>query len=64
MPFAAMWTDLDIIILRKRQISGDVTHIWNLTKNKLYRWTCVVGQRQIHRLLGQTYGYLTFKFNL
>ena len=60
MPFAAMWTDLDIIILRKRQISGDVTHIWNLTNNKLYRWTCFVGQRQIHRFLGQTYGYLSF----
>ena len=43
MLFAAIWMDLDIIILRKRQISGDVTHIWNLTKKKLYRWTCFVG---------------------
>ena len=35
MPFAAMWMDLEIIILsedRKRQISYDITYMWNLKK--------------------------------
>ena len=33
MPFVATWMDLEIIILseiRQRQISYDVTHMWNL----------------------------------
>ena len=36
MPFAAIWTDLEIIILsevksdRERQIPYDITYIWNL----------------------------------
>ena len=33
MSFAAMWMDLEIIILsevRKRQISYDITYVWNL----------------------------------
>ena len=33
MPFAATWMDLEIIILsevRERQISYDITHVWNL----------------------------------
>ena len=40
MPFAATWMDLEIIILnkvRKRQISYNVTNIWNLIKE--YKWT-------------------------
>ena len=40
MPFAATWIDLEILILskvRQRQISYNVTHIWNLTKE--YKWT-------------------------
>ena len=36
MPFAATWMDLEIIILskpdRKRQISYDITCMWNLKK--------------------------------
>jgi len=32
MPFAATWMDLEIIILRERQISYDVTYMWNLRK--------------------------------
>ena len=30
MPFVATWMDLEIIILRERQISYDVTYMWNL----------------------------------
>ena len=34
MPFAAIWMDLEIIILseviRERQISYDITYMWNL----------------------------------
>ena len=40
MPFAATWMDLEIIILsktlRERQISIDITYMWNLKK---YKWT-------------------------
>ena len=35
MPFAAKWMDLEIIILnevRERQISYDITYLWNLKK--------------------------------
>ena len=35
MPFAVMWMDLEIIILsevRQRQISYDITYMWNLKK--------------------------------
>ena len=35
IPFAATWMDLEIIILsegRERQISYDITYIWNLKK--------------------------------
>ena len=41
MPFAATWMDLEIIILsksdRERQISYDVTYMWNL--KKWCKWT-------------------------
>ena len=40
MPVAATWMDLDIIILsevRERQISYDITYMWNLMK--WYKWT-------------------------
>ena len=36
MPFAATWMDLEIIILmksdREKQVSYDITHMWNLKK--------------------------------
>ena len=35
MPFAATWMDLEIIILsevNQRQISYDITYMWNLKK--------------------------------
>ena len=37
MPFAATWMDLEMIILsevRQRQISYDITHMWNLIFKK------------------------------
>ena len=35
MPFAATWMDLEIITLCEvRQISYDITYMWNLKKNK------------------------------
>ena len=38
MPFAATWMNLDIIILsevsqRERQVSYDITYMWNLKSN-------------------------------
>ena len=37
MPFAATWLDLEIIILskseRERQISYDISYLWNLKYN-------------------------------
>ena len=36
MPFAATWMDLEITILsevRERQISYDITYMWDLKKN-------------------------------
>ena len=40
MPFAATWMDLDITILSEvsqteRQISYDITYMWNLIKNDI-----------------------------
>ena len=43
IPFVAIWMDLEIVILsevksdRKRQISYDLTYMWNLEKD--YKWT-------------------------
>ena len=34
MPFAVTWMDLEIIILSEvRQISNDITYMWNLKKH-------------------------------
>ena len=36
MPFEATWMDLEIIIpseVRERQLSHDITYMWNLEKN-------------------------------
>ena len=59
MPSAATWMDLEISILsevRQRQISYDVTYMWNheikKDKNEL-----ATKQRETHRLRGQIYGY-------
>ena len=32
MPFAATWVDLEIILSVVRQISHDITYMWNLKK--------------------------------
>ena len=38
MPFAAMWMDLEIALLRevrhRKQISYNIIHMWNLKKKK------------------------------
>ena len=44
MPLAEIWLDLEIIILnevsqKKRQISYDITYMWNLKKNCLNEFT-------------------------
>ena len=52
MPFAATWVQLEIIILsevsqkEKRQISYDITYMWNLKNNKMNLFT---KQKQTHR---------------
>ena len=33
IPFAATWLDLDMIILREREILYDITYLWNLKNN-------------------------------
>ena len=47
MPFAATWTDLEIIILceENRQISYDVTYMWNL--KKWYKWTYLQNRNRL-----------------
>ena len=39
MPFAAMWMDLEIALLRevrhRKQISYNIIHMWNLKKKKV-----------------------------
>ena len=55
MPSAATWTDLEITIqVRQRQISYDITYMWNLKKKKKNIFT---KQKQIPRHGKQTYGY-------
>ena len=53
MPFAAMWMDLEIIILsevRERQISYEITNMWNLIKNDTKKFFT----KQTQRLRKQT----------
>ena len=49
MPFVTTWMDLEIIILsksdRERQISYDVTHMWNLKKKKMIRMNLFTEQK-------------------
>ena len=58
MPFAATWMDLEIIILsevRQRQISCDITYIWNLIK--MIQKDLFAKKKQAHRFQKQSYGY-------
>ena len=54
--------DLEIIILsevksdRERQISHDITYIWNL-KKKIIQMNLSTEQKQTHRLREQTFSY-------
>ena len=51
MPFVATWMDLEIIILsevksdRERQISYDITSMWNL--KKWYKWTYLQNRNRL-----------------
>ena len=56
MPFVATWIDLEIIILSEvsqtgRQISYDITYMWNLKKIPMNLFT---KQKQTHRHRKQT----------
>ena len=53
MPFAAMWIDLEGIMLSKivRQILYDITYMWNLKKK--YNKLVSITERQTHRYRGQ-----------
>ena len=57
MPFAATWIDLEFIILsevtRQRQISYDITYMWNLKKMIQMNWS--TKQKKIHRHRKQTW---------
>ena len=56
MPFAAIWMKLEIIILSEvRQISCDITYMWNL--KKMIQMNLFTKQKQTHRHRKQTYGY-------
>ena len=48
MPFAAIWMDLEITISKvsQRQISYDITYIWNL--KKLMQMNFYTKQKQTH----------------
>ena len=57
MSFAATWTDLEIIpsevnTTRERQISYDITYIWNL----IYGINEPFHRKENHGLAEQTYG--------
>ena len=50
MPLAATWMDLEIVILsevRERQISYDITYMWNLKKKKWYKWTYLQNRNRV-----------------
>ena len=58
MPFAATWMDLETIILSEvseRQISYDITYMWNLKKT--IQMNLLAEQKQTHRLWKQIYVY-------
>ena len=45
MPFAATWMDLEMIMLsevRERQISYNITYMWNLKKNDINELICKI----------------------
>ena len=65
VPFAATWMDIKIIILsdmsdRQRQISCDITYMWNL---KMIQMNLFTKQNQTHRRSKQTYGYQSGEIN-
>ena len=62
MPFAATWMDLEIVRLSEvsksdgeRQISYNITYMWNLTKR--VQMNSSTKQKQSYRYRKQTYGY-------
>ena len=61
MPFAATWMDLEIFILsevksdRERQISYDISYMWNLKRRVPMNLS--TKQKQSYRCRKQTYGY-------
>ena len=59
MQFAATWVDLEITILvkkvRQRQISYDLTYMWNLIK--MIKALIKKKQKQTHEFQNQAYGY-------
>ena len=59
MPLAVTWMNLDIVILSEvsqRQISYDVTYIWNLFFKKVIEMKLFTKQKYSHRCRKQTYG--------
>ena len=65
MPFAATWMDLEITILsevsqtEKRQMSCDITYMWNL--KKVIQRSLFTKQKQTHSHRKQTYAYQSRK---
>ena len=62
MPFAATWMNLGIMTLSEvsqRQISYDITYMWNL--KKMIQMNLLTKQKQTHRHRKQTYGYQSGK---
>ena len=59
MLLTATWVDLEIIILSEvnqtRQISHDITYMWNL--KKMVQMNLFAKEKQSHRCRKQTYGY-------
>ena len=56
-PFEATWMNLEIITLsEERQISYDISYMWNL-KKKTIPMDLFIKQKQTRRLREQTYGY-------
>ena len=44
MPFAATWMDLEIFMLREREISYDIPYMWNLKRNDTNEGTYKTGR--------------------